>query len=163
MQQFRKQLDARWWSAWPCGAVWRIKQGRRSRAEAGISLLEVLMAVSILGISFVTIFSGLSAALRATGRLDLFDRGNEFATKKLNELFLDPSVEAGQLLSGVSPSGIQWQARTELVDKRPLPGSEKPAQLVRIVLQVSWLTRSGRQSLNLETLKLYIPEPPTSP
>jgi hypothetical protein len=121
------------------------------------------MAVSLLGISFVTIFSGLSAGLRATGRLDLFDRGNEFATKKLNELFLDPSLEAGQVLSGVSPSGIQWQARTELVDQRPLPGSDKPAQLLRIILQVSWLTRSGRQSLNLETLKLRIPEPPPSP
>jgi type II secretory pathway pseudopilin PulG len=131
--------------------------------EAGISLLEVLMAVSLLGISFVTIFSGLSAALRATGRLDLFDRANEFAIQKLNELFLDPSLEAGQFLSGVSPSGIHWQARTELVDKRPLPGSEKPAQLLRIILQVSWVTRLGQQSLNLETLKLYIPEPPPSP
>jgi hypothetical protein len=118
------------------------------------------MAISLLGISFVTIFSGLSAALRATGRLDLFDRGNEFATQKLNELFLDPSLGADQLRSGISPSGIAWQARTELVDQRPLPGSEKPAQLLRINLQVSWHTRSGQQSLNLETLKLYIPEPP---
>ena len=128
-----------------------------------MSLLEVLMAISLLGISFVTIFSGLSAALRATDRLDRFDQGNEFATLKLNELFLDPSLGPDQLRSGVSPSGIQWQARTQLVDERPLPGSEKPAQLVRILLQVSWRTRSGQQSLDLETLKLFIPEPPAGP
>src|SRR5208337_4031882 len=131
----------------------RIIQPHREPGEAGISLLEVLMAISLLGISFATIFSGLSAALRATDRLDSFDRGDEFATMKLNELFLDPSLAADQLRSGVSPSGIHWQARTLLVDERPLLGSDKPAQLVRIILQVSWRTRSGQQNLNLETLK----------
>jgi prepilin-type N-terminal cleavage/methylation domain-containing protein len=140
-----------------------MKQGRREQSEAGMSLLEVLMAISLLGISFVTIFSGLSAALRATDRLDRFDQGNEFATQKLNELSLDTSLGANELRSGVSPSGIRWQARTQLVEERPLPGSEKPAQLVRIILQVSWRTRSGQQNLDLETLKLFIPEPPPGP
>ena len=138
------------------GAGWKAQ-------PSGMTLLEVLMAVSLLGISFVTIFSGLSAALRATGRLDLFDRGNEFAIQKLNELFLDPSLQADDRRYGVSPSGIGWEARTELVEKRPLPGSEKPAQLVRIVLKVFWRTPKGQQSLNLETLKLVIPEPPPGP
>ncbi len=134
-----------------------------SRRAAGMSLLEVLMAISLLGVSFVTIFSGLSAALRATGRLDAFDRGNEFATQKLNELFLDPTFGADQMRSGRSPSGIEWEARTELLESRPLPGSQKSAQLVRINLGVSWRTRSGRQNLNLESLKLFIPPAPPSP
>jgi type II secretory pathway pseudopilin PulG len=128
-----------------------------------MSLLEVLMAISLLGVSFVTIFSGLSAALRATGRLDAFDRGNEFATQKLNELFLDPTFGADQMRYGTSPSGIEWEARTELLNQRPLPGSQKSAQLVRINLEVSWRTRSGRQSLSLESLKLFIPPAPASP
>lgn len=141
----------------------KIIQRRRKRREAGISLLEVLMAISLLGISFATIFSGLSAGLRVTGRLDLYDRGNEFATRKLNELFLDPSLTDGELRSGSSPSGISWQAKTELVEARPLYDPKKPAQLVRILLKVSWRTRSGQQSLNLETLKLCIPQPPPGP
>ena len=140
----------------------RVIQRHRGPREAGISLLEVLIAISLLGVSFATIFSGFSAALRTTDRLDSFDRGNEFATRKLNELFLDPSLAAGQVRSGVSPSGLSWQARTQLVEERPLSDPKEPAQLVRIILEVSWRTRSGRQSLNLETLKLCIPEPPPS-
>jgi prepilin-type N-terminal cleavage/methylation domain-containing protein len=132
------------------------------RGEDGVSLLEVLIAISLLGISFATIFSGLSAALRTTDRLDRFDRANDFAASKLSELFLDPSLAAGQVRSGVSPSGIGWQARTQLVDTRPLADPKKPAQLVRIILEVSWRTSSGPQSLSLETLKLCIPEPPPS-
>ena len=134
-----------------------------SRRAAGMSLLEVLMAISLLGVSFVTIFSGLSAALRATSRLDAFDRGNEFATQKLNELFLDPTFGVDQMRSGTSPAGIEWQARTELLDQRPLPGSQKSAQLVRINLEVSWRTRSGRQAFSLESRKLFIPPAPPSP
>ena len=140
----------------------RIIQRHRGPREAGISLLEVLMAISLLGISFATIFSGLSAALRTTDRLDRFDRANDFAARKLSELILDPSLAADQVRSGVSPSGIGWQARTQLVNTRPLSDPKKPAQLVRILLEVSWRTRSGRQSLSLETLKLCIPEPPPS-
>ncbi|MGA2607164.1 MAG: hypothetical protein ABSH01_06865 [Terriglobia bacterium] len=140
----------------------RIIQPHGGPREAGVSLLEVLMAISLLGISFATIFSGLSAALRTTDRLDRFDRANDFAARKLSELILDPSLAADQVRSGVSPSGIGWQARTQLVNTRPLSDPKKPAQLVRILLEVSWRTRSGRQSLSLETLKLCIPEPPPS-
>jgi len=142
----------------------RVTRGRRGRNQAGISLLEVLMAISLLGISFATIFSGLSASLRTTDHLDRFDRANEFATHKLTELFLDSSLKADEVRSGALPSGIWWQARTELVDKRPLADPKRPAQLVRIILEVSWPTRLGRQRMALETLKLCIPvAPPPSP
>jgi prepilin-type N-terminal cleavage/methylation domain-containing protein len=138
-------------------------QRQRQPLQAGLSLLEVLIAVSLLGISFTAIFSGFSAALRTTDRLDGFNLGNDYAARKLSELELDPSLAAGQVRSGVSPSGIWWRARTQLVDTRPLSDPDKPVQLVRILLEVSWRTRSGRQTLNLETLKLCIPEPPRSP
>ena len=141
----------------------KIIHRRRMGREVGISLLEVLMAIALLGISFATIFSGLSAALRATDRLDRYDRGNEFATRMLNELFLDPSLTAGEVRSGLTPSGMHWQAKTELVESRPLFDPKKPAQLVRIILEVSWRTRSGQQSVNLETLKLCLPQPPSNP
>jgi|SRR5208337_1640065 len=141
----------------------RIIQPHREPGEAGVSLLEVLMAIALLGISFATIFSGLSAALRTTDRLDRIERGNDYAARKLNELVLDSSLAAGEVRSGVSSSGMEWQATTELVDTRPLSDPAKPAQLVRITLEVSWKTHSGRQNVSLETLKLCIPEPPSSP
>jgi type II secretory pathway pseudopilin PulG len=136
---------------------------QRKPREAGISLLEVLMAISLLGISFASIFSGLSTALRATDRLDRIERGTDYAEVKLKELLLDPTLGPGQIRSGVSPSGFAWQAETELIDARPLFGPDRPAQLVRINLEVSWRTRLGRQTLSLQTFRLFIPEPPPNP
>ena len=140
-----------------------IRSCRRPISQAGITLLEVLIAISLLGISFAAIFSGLSAGLRSAGRLEGYQQSVEFATEKLNELVLDPTVAAGQERSAVSPSGIRWKMRTELVDTRPLSDPERPAQLVRINLQVLWASGVGTQRFTLQTLKLYIPEPPPSP
>jgi type II secretory pathway pseudopilin PulG len=149
--------------AWPYARTLRIIRGHREQDEAGVSLLEVLMAISLLGISFASIFSGLSADLRTTDRLDLIERANDYAAGRLRELMLDPSLGAGEERSGGSPLGMEWTARTRLVEARPLSDPKKPAQLVRIILEVSWRTRSGREGLSLETLKLCIPQPPPSP
>ena len=115
----------------------RIIQHLHGPGEDGISLLEILMAIPLLGISFASIFSGLSAALRSTDHLGRIEQGSDFAARKLSELVLDPSLVPGEVRSGVSPSGLAWEATTHLVHTRPLSDSDKPAQLVRINLEVS--------------------------
>lgn len=139
-----------------------IRRRCRPVGEAGITLLEVLIAISLLGAGFAAVFSAMQAALRSDGRLEGYQQSVEFATEKLNELVLDPTVAAGQERSGVSPGGLRWEMNTELVDTRPLNDPDRPVQLVRINLQVSWAGGAGTQKLNLQTLKLYIPEPPPS-
>jgi len=87
--------------------------------EAGVSLLEILIAVSLLGIGFTAIFSGFSTALRTIERVDHYAQVTDFAVNKLNELEVDPDLEPGRQLSGVSDSGLRWQATTALADERP--------------------------------------------
>lgn len=135
----------------------------RGPAECGVSLLEVLIAISLLGAGFAAIFPGLSAALRTTDRLGRYESSVDYAREKLNELVLDPALTAGQRRSGVSPAGIRWQAETQLVETRPLADPDRPAQLVRITLEVSWNTRTGRQSFSLQSLKLCVPEAAPAP
>lgn len=131
--------------------------------EAGVSLLEVLIAISILGISFMAIFSGLSSALRTVERVDHYTLVTNFAANKLNEVAMDSKLEPGQVLSGVSDFGLNWQARTELIDQRPGASADLPVQLVRVEVQVSWETSKGSQSFALQTLKLRVPTPAVNP
>jgi prepilin-type N-terminal cleavage/methylation domain-containing protein len=127
--------------------------------QAGVSLLEVLIAISLLGIGFAAIFSGFSAALRTVGRVDHYTHVTDFAQNKLNALVIDPSLGPGQELYGVSDSGLSWHARTRLVDQRPGASPDQPVQLMRIELEVSWKTAKGVQTFALQTLKLRIPNP----
>ncbi len=125
--------------------------------QAGISLLEILIAISILAMSFTAIFSSMSAALRAETRLDQYRRVVDYATNKLNEVALDPDLEAGQESAGAGPSGLRWKVWTNVADTRPGLGPDRPLQLVRIVVQVSWKGSAGPQSYVLQTLKLRYP------
>ncbi len=134
---------------------------RKKPSEAGITLLEILIAVALLGMSFTAIFSGLSAALRATRRLDEYRAVVDFATRKLNELMLETKFAPGQELSGISDSGMRWRARAERVGSRPGPDPDRPFELVRVILEVSWGTPSQPQNFVLERLKFWIP--PASP
>jgi hypothetical protein len=132
-----------------------LKRRRRS-SWAGISLLEILIAVSILGISFTAIFSGLSAGLRAIARLDQHQRAVDLASNKLNEVLLDPNWVPGEAISGVSSSGLRWRVKSALVDTRPGPASDRPLELVRVVMEVSWGQTARPQTFVLQTLKLRI-------
>jgi len=134
----------------------------RRQSEAGVSLLEILIAISILGITFTAIFSSLSAALRAAGRLDQYRLVVDYATNKLNEVALDPSLEPGREYSGISPSGLRWRARSDVVDTRPGLGPDRPLQLLHIVVVVSWKGSAKPQSFVLQTLKMRIPPPRSS-
>lgn len=136
-----------------------IRRGvRRSKpSDAGISLLEILIAISILAITFAAIFSGMSAALRVEARLDQYRQVVDCATNKLNEVALDPNLEPGQEISGVSASGLRWRAWTEVVDTRPGLAPDRPLQLARIIVEVSWKGSAGPQSYMLQTLKLRFP------
>lgn len=140
-----------------------VKHRSKPNSEAGVSLLEILIAVSLLGIGFTAIFSGFSTALRAISRVDHYARVTDFAENKLNELVVDPRLEPGQEVSGVSDSGLRWRARSELVARRPGPSLDQPVQLMRIEVQVFWNTTKGSQSFALQTLKLRIPERVVNP
>lgn len=132
---------------------------RRRDSRAGISLLEVLIAVSLVGICFTALFSSFSTALRTAGRLDRSNQAVRFASNKLRELTVDAALEPGQVLSGVSEDGLRWQAHVESVGRQSPPGAERNVQLVRIVVTVFWPSPAGGQSFSLETLKLCLPAP----
>jgi hypothetical protein len=136
------------------------KRQARSFNGAGVSLLEVLIAISLLGIGFAAIFSGFSAALRTVGRVDHYTHVTDFAQNKLNALLVDPSLGPGRELYGVSDSGLSWHATTKLVDRRPGASPDQPVQLMWIEVEVSWKTAKGVQTFALQTLKLRIPTPP---
>src|SRR5579863_2270604 len=132
--------------------------GCTGRTEpAGMSLLEILIAVSILGICFSALFSGFSAALRATVRLRQYNRAVEFASEELNELVADPTLRGGDVRAGVAASGLRWRAVTEVADQRPGPSTDRPIELVHVVLEVSWQEGTGTERLVLQTLKIGVP------
>lgn len=131
-----------------------------------MTLLEVLVAASLLGLSFAALFSVFSVSLRSIERIQAHARVAAFAEAQMNELLLT-NPQPGGRLSGQGANGMRWEATTELFDRvrpAPLSGEAAPGpSVVRLRLTVFWKGRKTEQQYTLESLKLVMPPPEARP
>lgn len=127
-----------------------------SAASKGFTLMEVLVALAILGITFTVLFGLLSGSLRNIDRVGEREKILRLARMKLNELILQ--ANRGIVLP---QSSGQWDGRyrwkSSIVAVSPEDGQESPSQqsppylLARIKLSVTWTSRGGEIEFPLET------------
>jgi len=123
----------------------------------GFTLLEVLIAVVILGLSVTTILQQFSVALRGGSASQDTCRAVLYAKQKLEEL---KTAEAGELASesGSFDDGFAWETRIEPYTLAELPGEEVAEQLryelVQLTARVSWQSGVQQKRVELSTLKL---------
>ena len=134
----------------------------RSRAQAGFTLLEVLVALVILGVAVVSLIELSSQSLRLIKSSGDYQQAVVLADRLATSVQpSDEAVDQGQ------EAGFRWERRISLVPvpdelgpKETVPGREPP-KLFAVTIDVRW----GRdQSLELATLRtpITIPAPPGS-
>lgn len=67
---------------------------RRNAGERGVSLVETLVAVAILGTALVVFMSGLSTGVLATSRADRLSTAHELARSQMEHTKAQPFVAA---------------------------------------------------------------------
>lgn len=127
-----------------------------SRHARGFTLLEVLVATTIMGIAVAGLIEGLSQSTRNASRLTDYDRAAMLARTKMNDLLLDASLpfeghQDGQFDSDQS-GGVTagWSAVLQPFDVPPRAG---PGTIIlqRVALEVWWMPAAGsRRSIQLE-------------
>ncbi len=120
------------------------------RASAGFTLLEVMVAVAILGIAMTTILYGQAQALRAQARTQNVTLATMKAMEKMNEVITVGRFE----LPGVGESEegafdppydyLHWTLRVEENDILP-------EMIKDVYLTVSWDTGSTRRPRDSRT------------
>ena len=128
-------------------------------AQAGFTLLEVLVALAVMSLAIVTLFQLTSQSLRLVKTSGDYQQAVLLANRIATET--QPSEEAEE--SG-EEGPFQWQRRVSLVPlpeelqpKETIPGRE-PAKLFAVTIDVRW----GRnQAVELATLRTPTSAPPT--
>lgn len=119
----------------------------------GFTLMEVLVAVTILGVSFVVLFEVLSGSLRTVSRIEDREMLIRTAQMRLNQICLvlrqgrEPSARSGEF-----GGKYRWRAEIEAAAEPEEEGPLRNYQLARVRLKVVW---SGSQAENrylLETM-----------
>jgi type II secretion system protein I len=132
----------------------------RHALEAGFTLLEVLVALAILGIAVVTVMQVTSQSLRLVKVSGNYQQAVQLADRIATQTQpTDEAVDAGE------EGGYTWERRISLVPvpeelelKETIPG-RAPARLFAVTILVRW---GQNQMLELATLRTPVMQPPTA-
>ena len=121
--------------------------------QRGFTLIEVVVAVAILGLSSSALFGLFSTSVDNLRRIEELHRYQLAADEVMNRVLLLPVLPAsGQAVGRKSQIDADWRVRVapwipESVDGRP------EQAIVKIVAEIEFDGRSGRRNIRLETVK----------
>jgi len=121
----------------------------RQRAAAGFSLLELLVAISILAVSLGALYQAASGATRNVR----IDRDTLYATELARSLVAEYAVVdvLGVSAAGETSGGFRWRARSQPLQE-PLPESLAPGALQRLEIRVAWDDGRRERTVDLVTV-----------
>lgn len=125
------------------------------RRRRGFTLLELVVATTIMAIAVVGLLAGLSSSTRNAARLLDYDRAVQLARLRMNDLLLDQRAPVNVPFEGrfdpSQTSGLEagWRARITTAE---LPPSPAPGQtsIQRVELEVWWTSGTRPRSFTLE-------------
>lgn len=125
------------------------------RGRRGFTLLEMIVATTIMGIAVAGLMSGIASTTRNAARLRDYDRVVQLARLRMNGLLADPRVpvnvqQEGRFdpaLTGEMECG--WRAMVTVAEKSPVP---QPGEYVldRVQLEIWWMSAGKRRTFPLE-------------
>ncbi len=125
----------------------------RSR-EAGFTLLEVIIALAILGVAFALAIQLLGNGMRAARTSQEYTQAALLSRQKMAEIALASSQE-GSVESGDFGGGFRWTSEVQPV---PQDNESLPARLYQVRVRISWPGRAAEKSLDLYTLRMAVDE-----
>ena len=119
----------------------------------GFSLLEVIVALAIMAMGFVTVLQLFSGSIRSVSLSEQYLKGTTLAHSKLGELEVNNySVTEYE---GIFPDekNYRWQLQVS-PHASPLNSKEKNIQLSEVTLNVLWEDAGKTRDVEISTLKV---------
>ena len=119
----------------------------------GFSLLEVIVALAIMAMGFVTVLQLFSGSIRSVSLSEQYLKGTTLAHSKLGELEVNNySVTE---FEGIFPDekNYRWQLQVS-PHTSPLNSKENNIQLSKVTLNVLWEDAGKARDIELSTLKV---------
>jgi general secretion pathway protein I len=115
----------------------------------GFSLIEVLVALAILGIALGALMPRISLGGLAAERASRTEEAVLLAEQLLTEAGRTIPMPSGQAVEGETPAGYSWRLSTCCVRNAANATGQTIAGIVDITADVSWLSMRGGQSVAL--------------
>jgi len=124
---------------------------RKAAAPRGFTLLEILVALVILGTSVVIVLQLFSSGLRSIHASEDLALASLQAEAKLQEILEDPALDE-KTSTDVTESGYRFDvAVTEALKERT---ENLTVKMLQVDLTVRWMMGTKERSLTLRSLKV---------
>ena len=124
----------------------------------GFTLLEMIVATTIMGVAVIGLLSGIASTTRNAARLRDYDRVVQLARLRMNDLLLDDRTPLNTIIANPFDKSITggldagWRATVTVAEQAPGAGPGDFA-LDRIQLEVWWMSGPQRRTFALESYR----------
>ena len=128
------------------------------KSTRGVTLLEMIVAATILAIAVVGLMAGLSGTTRNAARLQDYDRAVQLGRTRMNDLMLDRRLPRNTYVSGAfdpaETGGLEagWKARLTPFEMPP-HATAGGIGLDRVELQVWWKNGASVRTFTLDAYR----------
>ncbi len=126
--------------------------------KKGFTLIEVLVAIAILGIGFGVIFELFSGGLRSAKLSEDYLKATWYGKAKMEEVLSQKDFSEGST-EGTFDTQFSWKVDvtkvTPSLGQKEGEESDLPVDLYQVVLKVSWPSGKGERSLDMESLRAF--------
>jgi len=124
----------------------------------GFTLIEVLVAMTLLTMAFAVLFSISSRSLDGLQRAENTERRVEFARNTWDKLKLISDLEPGDRASGVLEDGTRWGIDVASFIAPALTAARPSADsMVHVRFSMEWQGRREPQSWSVDAYRLMKP------
>ena len=125
----------------------------RGRSCRGFSLLEVLVAFTILAMLLGALFQVFSAGLHAARSGDRYTRATVIAQSQFAALGVEHALQEG-ITSGATDDKYNWRVTVRVYDDDQLPETGLVMQPLAIDVEVFWEEGGAPRTLTLTSMLL---------
>lgn len=126
------------------------------RGHRGFTLIETLVAISILAISLVVLLQLFSGGLKSSRLSDEYTRGIFHAREKMDEILLAGELTEG-VIDGEFDDDFRWRAEARRLDIKEAKDVKLPFRVFNINVDVMWDADGREKHFAISAIKLVRP------
>ncbi len=126
------------------------------KADRGFTLIETLVAVSILAISMAILLQLFSGGLKSSRLSDDYTHGIFHAREKMDEILLASDLTEG-VIQGKFEDGFRWRAEASLLDAHEGKDVKLPIRAFNVKVEIFWGEEEQEKRFAISAIKLIGP------
>ena len=126
-----------------------------SGGERGFTLIEVVVAMAVLGVGLVVIIELFSGGLRLEKTSEEYSQAVSYARMKMEEISLQEKIEEG-VQSGQFDKFFRWETEWKRIDvlaPEKIQDISLPIELFQLRVKVFWKAGAKERSAGVETYR----------